>query len=61
LQIGLFIADTMKLDLKQITNSLQSNLKAWYSPISGKLNAESMAERNHGTNGLAHYHGAHRH
>ena len=51
----------MKLDLKQITNSLQNNLKAWYSPISEKLNAESMAERKHGTNGLAHYHGAHRH
>ena len=60
-EIGTFIADTMKLDLKQITDSLQLNLKAWYSPITDKLSATAMADRNHSTNDVAHYHGQHRH
>jgi alkaline phosphatase len=60
-EIGTFIADTMKLDLKQITDSLQINLKAWYSPITDKLNVTAMADRQHSTNDVAHYHGQHRH
>lgn len=60
-EIGTFIADTMMLDLQGITDSLQKNLKAWYSPISEKLSAQAMQDRQHSTNDVAHYHGAHRH
>lgn len=60
-EIGTFIAETMMLDLKGITESLQKTVKAWYSPISDKLSATAMQDRQHSTVEVAHYHGQHRH
>ena len=59
LQIGVFIADTMKLDLKQITNSLQINQRTWYNASTAKLDGLGQ-DRGHGTADVAHYHGEHR-
>lgn len=59
-QIGVFIADTMKLNLKQITNSLQINQRTWYNATSEKLDGTGST-RYHSTTNVAHYHGEHRH
>lgn len=69
MQIGTYIADLMKLDLKQITTSLRSNAKAWYSPHSDKLDLSKLDAfgkhdgngSDHDTTRVMHYHGEHRH
>lgn len=58
-EIGVFIADTMQLNLQQITTSLQNNIKAWYNPASPKLDAPNATQSD--TIGVLHYHGEHRH